>query len=81
MDGAWSLDFFFSYNQQFLVFSLKEVDWSLRLAEGIANTPWECTNCGNTFSISGVDKLQHKKGEKMWMLMMVHGSNLTWLRC
>jgi hypothetical protein len=67
MDGELSLEKSIASRilQFSCFFSLKEVEWSLQLAEEIANTPWDCVNCGGTFSTSAIEKLQHKKGKKI----------------
>lgn len=40
-----------------------ETDWSIKMADDIMSNLWECQNCGNSYYLSGVQKLQHLKGE------------------
>jgi predicted RNA-binding Zn-ribbon protein involved in translation (DUF1610 family) len=56
--------------------SIKEAEWSIQLAAEVASTSWECPNCLNTLLISGIEKLQHKKG---WFidLSLKSNNNLT----
>lgn len=39
--------------------SVCETDWSIEIAQLIATTEWTCPKCTGTFSITGIQKLQH----------------------
>lgn len=40
-----------------------ETDWSIKMADDIMTNLWECQNCSNSYYLSGVQKLQHIKGD------------------
>lgn len=42
--------------------SLNETDWSVQMANDITSLDWQCKECKNIFNISGIERLQHQKG-------------------
>ncbi|XP_031621594.1 probable ATP-dependent RNA helicase DHX34 [Contarinia nasturtii] len=39
--------------------AVRETDWSCEMADLIVTTEWNCTHCGGTFYLTGIQKLQH----------------------
>lgn len=46
--------------------SVRETDWSIEIAELIVTTEWQCANCQGTFNLTGIQKLQHMNGRKLF---------------
>ncbi|XP_019537327.3 probable ATP-dependent RNA helicase DHX34 isoform X1 [Aedes albopictus] len=39
---------------------INETEWSMQMMDDIVSNDWECSNCGCTYNLTGIQKLQHK---------------------
>ena len=58
-----------SYVNMFCYFSINETEWSMQMMDDIVSNDWECSNCGCTYNLTGIQKLQHKMGKNMTIIL------------